>query len=223
MKAKKEGIIADYSRTTGHITPTRMVSLLKDSSVGSDELIRPVFLDDCDFYLNSGNLELLKSALETRDSLDPNNRIVKYNSAFSRNAFRFNGLVIIASNKNFTQAPKYKDKDINMHLEALKSRCHIFRLVVTNEVMKVNCVRMIESFVNSPDGAYLTPDIIDKIKAFVYDELLIWIDKNLFEVSGLGFDMRIIKKIIDCIFTYEDEWKIFSTDYVTLSSLNKLS
>ena len=220
-EAKANGYIENYTRATGHITPTKMLEALKYSTVESGKVIKPLFLDDCDFYLNTGNLELLKSALETRDSSDPNNRVVKYNSAFAKSAFKFNGLVIIASNQNFTKnANLSRDKEANMHLEALKSRCHIFKLIVTNDVMKVNCIRMVENFLNSPEGSYLTPESLDKIKAFVNEELLEWLDKDLFNISGLGFDMRIVKKIIDCIFMYDDEWKIFSTDYRTLKDLS---
>ena len=74
-KMKAVGVIADYVRVSGHVTPSSLVTLLERTSQTDNGRPRVLVLDDVDCMDDEGCLELMKSAFDTRSNI-PTNREV---------------------------------------------------------------------------------------------------------------------------------------------------
>ena len=207
----EKGLIADYQRVSGHITKSAFYTLLKDNSeIDPIGKITVLMLDDCDCLYDSGCIELMKSAFDTKSN-NKDNRAVYYltRGRTGRGDFTYRGFTIIITND-----PLDNPTD---HQAALLDRVHLMRVDLRYEDFKIFNIGLIENYLEkNPDK--LTDDIIAKLVDFFNEYMRKWFDNDIFQKAKVHFSIRLVKKFFDLMKIFGDDWKDYSVVFNKLNS-----
>lgn len=211
-KLKELGVIANYIRASGHITPRSLYNLLYDTASIDKETKLPniLVLDDVDCLKDPGCLELMKSAFDTKSNL-ATNRQVYYLSEGRKSTFRYNGFGIIVTNDNFLNTEN------NVHLDALLDRVQPVSCDLKQEDMKIYTTHLIEDYLNTNEDG-LSDDDINSVVDFFNTDIRKWMENDCFQIAKVAYSLRLIKKFIDCQKLYGNDWKLFSLPYQKLEA-----
>lgn len=198
---KSQDVIDDYSRCSGHITQTSLFQFLRTES---PEYKIVHVLDDTDCMYDGGDLEILKAALDTRNPMNPMNRHVNYLTRGNIDGYAYSGFCIMITNDPFL--------DPSPHQRAVLDRVHLMELEMSYEDYVIFNTHLVEEYLNqNPD--VLSEEVRNSIAKF-YDEVIRkWFDAKVFQTAGVNFSIRLIKKFIDLIIMFGDEWQNYSVDY----------
>ena len=210
---KAKGVIADYTRASGHVTPSSMYQLLKKTArpdcEGKPNIL---ILDDVDCISQStdiGCYELLKSALDTKSDLPTNRQVYYMTDAGS--GFRYNGFCIIITNNPFNP-----DR-ITPHQEALLDRVQMVNVDLRIDDMFIYNAYLVENYLNeNPD--HLTDGEIKQSVDLFNNEIRVWNEKEAFKKAKISFSIRLMKKFIDASRMFRDDWKQFNMQYLRLKA-----
>ena len=217
---KVKGKIANYVRASGHITPTSLYTLLKDTST-PDKYGRPqvLVLDDTDMVSNPkdlGCIDLLKAALDTKSNSPENRQVYYMNYKTGSTGFKYQGFCIIITNNPF-------DPDrMSPHLEALLDRTQLVNSSLREEDMFLYNADLIETYVNeNPDD--LSSNEIKYIVDLFNNEVRRWNNTNAFRRAKIIFSIRLIQKFIDASRMFGESWKQFNAQYQRLNAAADLA
>lgn len=220
---QNEGVISRYTRVAGHVTPTSLYNLLKDNSeTDSYGRITVTVLDDIDALYDAGALELMKAAFDTKNDSTDNRRVYYLarlgkttgSSSQVAGSFKYNGYCIIITNNDLTSNP-------TPHQQAVLDRIHVMNADLNKSDFKIFNTYLTQEYLNrNPDN--LPEGTLDQISDFFKSEVREWFDNDVFEKANILFSIRLLKKFIDLINMFGDDWKEFSLPYKKLSAMNKL-
>ena len=204
---KSLGLIADYVRTSGHVTPSSLVTLLERTSQRENGLPKVLVLDDVDCMADEGCLELMKSAFDTKSNI-PTNREVSY----LNRKFKYNGYGVIITNDNMM------GDNLDPHQKAIMDRAQAMSIDLELKDMITYTTYLIEEYLNSnPDN--LTEEEIQNIVTLFDTEIREWIELGVFRRSRVSYSIRLIKKFVENQKMFSTKWKQYSTVYQSLSKL----
>ena len=203
---KEDRVIEEYSRVCGHVTQSSLYEFLKTDY---DMNIVHV-LDDVDCLYDGGCLELLKSALDTKNS-NKDNRHVYYSSRGVRNAYKYSGFLILITND--------KLENPSPHLQAVLDRVHMLEMELEPGDFFIFNNHLVEKYLNeNPDS--IDEKILQKVADFYNNTVREWFNNDVFSQCNLNFSIRMIKKFIDLIVWFDDSWKDYSIEYKKLTNKN---
>lgn len=205
-----EGVIAEYKRCSGHITPRSLYVALKETANAVNGSPRVLVLDDTDMMAIDGNMELIKSACDTKSNL-PGNRNVYYMTEDSR-GFRYDGFVFIVTNNLYNNPSK-----INIHEQAILDRGNLVSIDLQKDDMYVYTTYLVEKYLNDNEDN-LTDEEIDSIVNLFNTDFRRWMKTDAFKESGINYSTRLVKKFVDSQRMFGEDWKTFSTFYNKLNS-----
>ena len=206
---KQEGVIYDYRRVAGHITPRALYNLFQETSELHDGRPSVLVLDDCDFMMDQGCLELAKAAFDTR-SRNPQNRKVFYQS-LSGSGFKYNGYGIIITNNELNP-----DR-MTVHQQALLDRANLMSIDLKKEDMFIYNAHLIEDYLNENEDG-LSEEELQGVVDLFNNEIREWQSLEAFTRTKINCSIRLVKKFVDCIRLYgKDDWKSLSTIYQRLN------
>lgn len=212
---KELGVIHDYKRVAGHITPRSLYNLFYATANLVDGLPSVLVLDDCDFMMDQGCLELAKAAFDTRSN-SPQNRRVFYQTE-TGSGFKYNGYGIIITNNEFNP-----DR-VTVHQQALLDRVNLMCIDLKKDDMFVYNTYLVEDYLNKNEDC-LSEDEIQNVIDLFNNEIREWDQAGAFARTKINFSIRLIKKFVDCIRLYgKDDWKVFSTIYQRLHDAAELA
>lgn len=217
---KSEDIIDEIIFKTGHITMTELITLLRQSALKSKSGKRKVLLlDDVDIWSDNIKLEPLKSALDTRNPANPNNRRIRGVSDPSTGKVFdtiYEGYCIIITNKTF--------EVMNADQAALLSRVCVKPSLLQLGDYKLFALNQIEELLNN-NTRHLSDDELDTVMKFVNDDFRPWLDLGVFENPNLNpickYNLRLIQSFIDEIIVYKNSWKMLDIKYRLLDEMRK--
>ena len=203
-KMKAVGVIADYVRVSGHVTPSSLVTLLERTSQTDNGRPRVLVLDDVDCMDDEGCLELMKSAFDTRSNI-PTNREVSY----LNRKFKYDGYGIIITNENMMgDNPDPHQKAI---LEAMSIDLELKDMITYT-------TSLIEDYLNeNPDG--LSIEELDNVESLFNSEIREWIDLGVFRRSKVSYSIRLVKKLVENQKMFKSKWKQYSMIYQNLDKV----
>lgn len=202
---KKQEIIDKYERISGHVTQTSLFQFLRTDS---PELKVVHVLDDTDCMYDGGDLEILKAALDTRNPSNPMNRCVNYLSRGNVDGYSYHGFCIMITNDNFEY--------VNDHQRAVLDRVHLMSIEMDYQDYVIFNTSIIEDYLNqNPD--LLSSEVRDQICEFYNSTIRKWFDNKVFQAAGINFSIRLIKKFIDLVIMFGNEWTSYSVDYKQLN------
>ena len=206
---KQEGVIYDYRRVAGHITPRALYNLFQETSELHDGRPSVLVLDDCDFMMDQGCLELAKAAFDTK-SRSPQNRKVFYQS-LSGSGFKYNGYGIIITNNE-----RNPDR-MTVHQQALLDRANLMSIDLKKEDMFIYNAHLIEDYLNENEDG-LSEEELQGVVDLFNNEIREWQSLEAFTRTKINCSIRLVKKFVDCIRLYgKDDWKSLSTIYQRLN------
>lgn len=202
----ENGEITDFKRASGHITQTSLFEYMK--TLNPKETVVHL-LDDVDCLWNPGCLEILKAALDTKGP-NKDNRVVSYYTKGVANSYKYFGFCIIISNDAFVNPTE--------HQRALLDRVHLMEIDLEYHDFMIFNTHLIETYLNdNPDE--LSDDIRQCVADFYNDIIRKWFEGKAFQKANINFSVRLIKKFIDLIVMFGNEWKGYSIDYKRLNSV----
>lgn len=207
---KEGGIIADYKRASGHITPRSLYSLLSDTRK-PDKNGKPVVLvlDDVDCLSDQGCLELMKAAFDTKASTRTNRHV--YYMTETGSGFKYDGFGIIITNNEFNP-----DK-VTVHQQALLDRVQAVSVDLKREDAIIYNSYLIEQYINdNPDQLEMSE--IENLVNMFNNEIRKWLAKDAFRKAKVNFSIRLVKKFIDAQRIFGDDWREFNTVYQRLEA-----
>lgn len=213
---QEEGIISFYRRTSGHVTPLSLYSMLgTTSNLGSNGAPAVIVLDDVDCLKDQGCLELMKAAFDSK-SKHPTNRMVYYPKMVGTNrhhsdSFKFDGMGIIITNDELDP------KKVNIHQKALLDRARRVCVDLNEGDTVVYNVHLIEKYLQTNEDG-LTETQIESIVKLFNTEIRNWIDTKTFQRANINFSIRLVKKFADSQKLFGDDWKYYDADYTTLKA-----
>ena len=212
---KAKGIIHDFNRVAGHVTPQALFDLLRDTSelVGGKPSV--LVLDDCDFMMDQGCLELTKAAFDTKARGDQNRRVYYQNRKGT--GFKYKGYGIIITNNELNP-----DR-MTVHQQALLDRVNLLCIDLKREDMFIYNAHLIEDYLNhNEDG--LTDNEIDNVIDLFNKDIRRWNEADAFTRTKINFSVRLVKKFVDCIrLNGKNSWRDLSTIYQKLESATAIA
>ena len=207
---KEKGVINDYVRIAGHVTPQSLFNLFKDTSRLHSGLPTVLVLDDCDFMMDQGCLELAKAAFDTRAKGDQNRKV--YYQSKKESGFKYEGYGIIITNNDINP-----DR-MTVHQQALLDRVNLMCIDLKKEDMFIYNAHLIEDYLNENEDG-LTEDEIQNVVDLFNTDIRRWNAVEAFARTKINFSVRLVKKFVDCIRLYgKNSWKDLSTIYQRLES-----
>ena len=207
---KERGIIHDYVRIAGHVTPQSLFSLFEETSKLHQGLPTVLVLDDCDFMMDQGCLELAKAAFDTRAKGEQNRRV--YYQSRKDSGFKYEGYGIIITNNDLNP-----DR-ITVHQQALLDRVNLMCIDLKREDMFIYNAHLIEDYLNENEDGLSEEEIHNVVDLFKTD-IRRWNAADAFARTRINFSVRLVKKFVDCIRLYgRNSWKDLSTIYQRLES-----
>lgn len=204
---REDGLIHDFKRCSGHLTKSSLFEFLRPED--DAEKVEVHILDDVDCIHDNGCLEIMKSTFDTRNNNQKSNRYVTSYRQGSRDSYKYNGFCIIITNHKFE---KY-----NVNQQALFDRIHRMEIDLKASDFLIFITSLIEDYLNeNPDG--LSDYVIENIANFYNDTIRKWFELNAFGRTNTHFSVRLIKKFIDLMMMFGDDWKEYSIDYKRLNS-----
>jgi hypothetical protein len=168
--------------------------------------------DDADILSDSGCLELLKSAFETRNlSMKQGHdfRRVNYNTKGAASGYIYNGYGIIITN----QAPEVNN---NIHYKALLDRSNKLKVEFGDDDLFVFNASVIQKELDENRLGW-SDDSIEQIAEFFQSKIRNWWNKKAFQKAQVNFSLRLIHRFMDNIITFgPDFWKQYSEEYQKL-------
>ena len=212
---KERGIIYDYVRIAGHVTPQSLFDLFEKTAHLINGLPTVLVLDDCDFMMDQGCLELAKAAFDTRAKGDQNRKV--YYQSRKDSGFKYEGYGIIITNNNI-------DPDrMTVHQQALLDRVNLMCIDLKTEDMFIYNAHLIENYLNQNEDN-LKDDEIQSIVDLFNEEIRRWNETDAFARTKINFSVRLVKKFVDCIrLNGKDSWKDLSTIYQRLESAAEIA
>ena len=207
---KEEGLIADYRRASGHLTPRSLYNLLSNTRK-ADKKGRPtvLVLDDVDCLSDQGCLELLKAAFDTKSPAKSNRHV--YYMTETGSGFKYEGFGIIITNNEFNP-----DK-VTIHQQALLDRVQAVSVDLEKDDAIIYNSYLVEQYVNdNPDQ--LSPEEIETMVKLFNTEIRKWLAKDAFRKAKINFSIRLVKKFLDAQRIFGDDWRDFNTVYRRLEA-----
>lgn len=207
---KEKGIIHDYVRIAGHVTPQSLFGLFEKTSKLYHGLPTVLVLDDCDFMMDQGCLELAKAAFDTRAKGDQNRKV--YYQSKKDSGFKYEGYGIIITNNDLNP-----DR-MTVHQQALLDRVNLMCIDLKREDMFIYNAHLIEEYLNKNEDGLSEDEIRNVVDLFKTD-IRRWNAAEAFARTRINFSVRLVKKFVDCIRLYgKNSWKDLSTVYQRLES-----
>lgn len=205
---KREGVIGDYTRAAGHITPQSLYRLLRGTADYINGAPQILILDDCDCLADQGCLELMKAAFDTKSNSTTNRQV--YYMTDSSTGFKYNGFCIIITNNEF------KPERTTVHQQALLDRVQPMSIDLEANDMMIYTSYLVEKFLNDNEDN-LSDDEIKEATDLFNNEIRTWMAADAFRKAGINFSIRLMKKFIDASRIFKEDWKDYSTQYQRLS------
>lgn len=207
---KGNGDIADYHRYSGHITQSSLFNILKDSAEMIDGKVQVLVLDDVDCLFDSGCIELMKAAFDTKNNKQRDNRKVFYLTHGTKQSFRYDGYAIIITNHPLDQPTDSQN--------ALIDRVHLMRADLDRDDFRIFNINLMEQFMNqNPDS--LSRQQLDGLKSFFDMYIRAWFENDIFQEANVYFSIRLLKKFIDLVTIFgPKDWLDYSVPFKKLHS-----
>jgi hypothetical protein len=211
---KDKGAIYDYHRVTGHITKTSVYSFLEPKPEANGKVEVHVF-DDADILSDTGCLELLKSAFETRNlsmKVTPHDfRRVNYYTKGTSSGYIYTGYGIIITN----QSP---DAANNIHYKALLDRANKLKIEFGDDDLFVFNASVIQKELDANTLGW-SDESIEQIAEFFQTYIRKWWNNKAFPKAKINFSLRLIHRFMDYIITFgPDFWKQYSDEFNKLET-----
>lgn len=207
---KEKGIIHDYVRIAGHVTPQSLFNLFEDTAHLNQGLPTVLVLDDCDFMMDQGCLELAKAAFDTRSKGEQNRRV--YYQSRRDSGFKYEGYGIIITNNDISP------ERMTVHQQALLDRVNLMCIDLKKEDMFIYNAHLIEDYLNENEDE-LSEEELQNIVDLFNNDIRRWNEADAFARTRINFSVRLVKKFTDCIRLYgKHSWKDLSTIYQRLES-----
>lgn len=205
---KGEEKIADYSRYTGHITQSSLYKILQEcADVDEAGRVHVLVLDDVDCLFDQGCIELMKAAFDTKNNKQKDNRRVFYLTHGVKSSFLYNGYAIIITNHPLDQPTDSQT--------ALLDRVHLMKADLDREDFKIFNISLMERYMNeNPDN--LTERQLAGLESFYHMYIRAWFDNDIFQEAGVYFSIRLLKKFIDLVTTFGQDWLDYSVPFKKL-------
>ena len=206
-RMKSVGLIADYVRISGHVTPSALVTFLERTSQRENGLPKVLVMDDVDCMDDEGCLELMKSAFDTRSNI-PTNREVSY----LNRKFKYEGYGIIITNENMM------GDNPDPHQKAVLDRAQAMSIDLELKDMITYTTSLIEDYLNeNPDN--LSMEELDNVETLFNSEIREWIDLGVFRRSKVSYSIRLVKKLVENQKMFKSKWKQYSMIYQNLNKV----
>lgn len=202
--------IANYYRVTGHITQSSLYTLMREYSEPIDGKIQVLVLDDVDCLADQGCIELMKAAYDTRNAGQKDNRRVFYLTRGVKSSFIYQGYTIIITNHSLEQPTDAQN--------ALLDRIHLMKADLKREDFKIFNISLMEDFMNdNPDS--LTESQLKGLDNFFKMYIRQWFDNDIFQKAGIYFSIRLLKKFIDLVTIFGNDWMEYSVPFQKLMNV----
>ena len=212
---KDRGIIYDYVRIAGHVTPRSLFDLFRDTAHLHNGLPTVLVLDDCDFMMDQGCLELAKAAFDTRSKGDQNRRV--YYQSQRDSGFKYEGYGIIITNNDTSP------ERMTVHQQALLDRVNLMCIDLKKEDMFIYNAHLIEDYLNENEDGLSEEELRNIVSLFDTD-IRRWNEADAFARTRINFSVRLVKKFADCIRLYgKNSWRDLSTIYQKLESATAIA
>ena len=210
---KRTEKIAGYQRYTGHITQSSLFQILKENSESDEGKVKVLVLDDVDCLFDSGCIELMKAAFDTKNERQKDNRKVFYLTRGVTANFTYNGYAIIITNHSLSQPT-----DAQM---ALIDRVHLMRADLDRDDFRIFNINLMEKYMNdNPDC--LSKSQLSGLESFFRMYIRAWFDNDIFQEAGVYFSIRLLKKFIDLVTTFgPNDWLDYSVPFKQLHETYK--
>lgn len=206
---KSEEKIADYARYTGHITQSSLYKILQDcAEVDSLGRVKVLVLDDVDCLFDSGCIELMKAAFDTKNKKQQDNRRVFYLTHGVTSSFVYQGYAIIITNHTLEQPTEAQT--------ALIDRIHVMKADLNREDFRIFNINLMEMYMNE------NPDDLDEkqlkgLESFFDLYIRQWFENDIFQEAGVYFSIRLLKKFIDLVAMFgPKDWIEYSVPFKKL-------
>lgn len=212
---KEKGVIHDYVRIAGHVTPQSLYTLFADTARLHNGLPTVLVLDDCDFMMDQGCLELAKAAFDTRSKGDQNRRV--YYQSRKNSGFKYEGYGIIITNNDISP------ERMTVHQQALLDRVNLMCIDLKKEDMFIYNAHLIEDYLSENEDG-LSEEEIQNIVDLFNTDIRRWNEADAFARTRINFSVRLVKKFADCIRLYgKNSWRELSTIYQRLESATAIA
>jgi adenylate kinase family enzyme len=205
----EQDLITDYKRTSGHMTKVALFDFLRPEWNEQENHIPTVHvIDDCDCIYNYECVEIMKSAFDTKSN-SKSNRMVYYKSGYNRDQYKYLDFCIIITNDDFQDY-------VSDEMRALLDRVHLFNIDLEVGDFKIFNTYLVEKYLNdNPDN--LSEEVINSIMEFYEEYVEKWFYYNSFSRAGINFSIRLIRKFVDLMILFGNDWKAYSMDYKRLN------